>query len=323
MPAHATAPRHTLLLLCATLAACGGGGGDDSAADSPPPPLPSGVFGKVTGTHAGLLLPGTYTLANCRLVESGAAVPRKLRLGADGSMAWLDAAQADAVLLSLVPSDSEYQSRIASVQRSGSRDTENGYGISFERIVHSPVFASDGFVQVNGTGARLGGVQVRYRIGGTEIAEQCNASDTVDRVATVPMRFSTAIAHEKMASLVALNGGTLAAAPYSYYGAPYTSVAFAADGSITTQAANAAGPTPWGNAWVEGFVFDSGLYREQFNGIAESGAGSPANPAVQVTLQHPTLLVPYPNVGAIGQPVELRRNTGSGGAAVQFFAGSP
>jgi hypothetical protein len=316
MPAIQLHPRSSALLLCATLAACGGGG-DEPAADSAPPPLPTGLFGKVTGTHAGVLVSGTYTLANCRNSETQAAVSRKLRLGADGSMHWLDAAASDAALLQLVPSNTEHQNRQVSMQRSGSADTANSYTVSFERIVYAPSFTRDGFVQINGTGPQLRDVQVRYRPAGAgaEVAEQCNDA------ATVPQRFSTAIAHEKLASLVALNGGTLAAAPYSYFGAPYLSVAIAADGSVTTQAANAPSTTPWGSGWVEAFVFDSGFYSEYFNTTSDSGAGSPTNAHVEMTIQHPTLLVPYPNVGPIGQPIGLQRNTGGSGPTVQFYEG--
>lgn len=324
MPTRSRVSRSHCLWLCATLAACGGGSGDEGAAPPPPPaPLPTGLFGKVTGTHAGVLVPGTYALTNCRNAETDADVSRKLRLGDDGSMHWLDAAQGDATLLQLVPSDSEHQNRQASVQRSGSSDTESGYGISFERIVWSPAFSSVGFVQVNGKGSRVQGVQVRYRLaGGAQVQEQCTSTSSADRAGTIAMRFSTALVHEKLASLVALNGGTLAAAPYSYYGAQYTSVAIAADGSVTTQAANAASATPWGSAWVEAFVFDSGLYREQYNSVGDSGPGSPADPAVSVTLQHPTLTVPYPNAGSIGQPLELRRAPGGAAPPVRFFGGA-
>lgn len=323
MPTWSRVSRSHCLWLCATLAACGGGSGDDGAAPPPPPaPLPSGLFGKVTGTHAGVLVPGTYTLAGCRNAQTEVAVSRKLRLDADGSLRWLNAAQGDAVLLQLVPSDSEHQNRQVSVQRSGSSDTTNGYTLSFERIAYDPTFRSDGFVQLNGKGDRLNGVQVRYPAGGATVQEECITSPTLERAGTLPMRLSTALVHEKLASLVALNGGTLAAAPYSYYGAQYTSVAIAADGSITTQAANAASATPWGAAWVEAFVFDSGLYREQYNSIGDSGPGSPADPAVSLTLQHPTLTVPYPNAGSIGQPLELRRAPGGAAPPVRYFGGA-
>lgn len=316
MPAVQLHPRSSALLLCTALAACGGGG-DEAAADTTPP-LPTGVFGKVTGTHAGVLASGTYALADCRNAQTEVAVSRKLRLGADGSMHWLDAAAGDAALLQLVPSDTEHQNRHASVQVSGSRDTTNSYSVSFQRYAYDPALRIDGLVQVNGSGDRLDGVQVQYLASGAMVQEQCLTSPTLERVATLPMRLSTALVHEKLASLVALNGGTLAAAPYSYFGALYTSVSISADGSVTTQVANAASPTPWGSGWVEAFVYNSGQYDEYVNTTADSGAGSPGNPRISVTLQHPTLLVPYPNVG---QPIGLQRNTGSSGPTVQFYEG--
>jgi hypothetical protein len=321
-----TRPLLLTALSTTLLAACGGG--DDAPATPPPEPivLTSGLWGKVTATHVGILRPGTYTLSGCQDGATGATLQRKLRLGADGRMELLDAANADAVLLSLVPNNTEHQNRSASVQRNGSADTANSYGISHQRIRYTPGFTYGGALQVNGKGNTLTQVSVQ-RDNSTSPSlgdETCLVRANGAPVATIEMVFSTAFAREKLASLVALNGAPITASPYPWFAARYESVAIAADGEVTTQTASGAPLTPWGTNWVENFSADKGQWYESWNSSNDPTLerNTPANPSVQVQFQHASLLIDYAGFGPVAQAVTLRRNTDGSGAPVQLFSGN-
>jgi hypothetical protein len=319
----------TLLLASistALLAACGGGGDDDSAPDGPAPiVLSNGLWGKVSATHLGVLRPGTYALSGCQ-DASGAPLQRKLRLGEDGRMELLDAANADAVLLSLVPSQAEHQSRSVSITRNSTAQTVNSYSISHQRVRPSGGNFYGGALNIFGRGDKLEQVSVQLdnSPGANFNDETCLVRTGSDRVATIEMVFSNAIAHEKLASLVALNGGTLNASPYSFFGANLNSVAIDAQGRISTQVAASDSVAPWGENWVNAFGPDAGMWYETWGATNPTNyeSGTPANPNLQLQVQHSTLEVNYPGYGPIKQVFALRRNTDGSGAPVRFYFGS-
>ncbi len=316
-----------LTALSTTLLAACGGGGDDAPATPPPQPivLTSGLWGKVSATHVGVLRPGTYTLNGCQ-DASGAALQRKLRLGDDGRMELLDAANADAVLLSLVPSQTEHQSRSVNITRNSNTQTANSYSISHQRVRPSGGNFYGGALNIFGRGDRLEQVSVQRdnSPGANFNDETCLVRAGNDRVATIEMVFTTAIAHEKLASLVALNGGPLTASPYQFFAASFNSVSIDAQGRISTQVGATDAVTPWGENWVSAFGPDAGMWEETWGSTNPTNyeSGTPANPNLQLQVQHPTLEVNYPGSGPIKQPFALRRNTGGSGSPVRFYYGS-
>lgn len=318
----------TLLLAplsTALLAACGGGG-DDSAPDAPAPiVLTNGLWGKVSATHLGVLRPGTYALSGCQ-DASGAPLQRKLRLGEDGRMELLDAANADAVLLSLVPSQTEHQSRSVSITRNSSAQTVNSYSVSQQRVRPSGGNFYAGGLNIFGRGNLLEQVSVQRDNSPSASFndETCLVRAGSDRVATIEMVFSNAIAHEKLASLVALNGGPLTASPYRFFAASLNSVAIDAQGRISTQVGATDAVTPWGENWVSAFGPDAGMWQETWGSTNPTSyeSGTPANPNLELQVQHSTLEVNYPGYGPIKQPFSLRRNTGGGGSPVVFYFGN-
>ena len=68
-------------------------------------------MGQVTALPTGLIAPGTYPVAGCVQAGGSTTLQRKIRFDADGSVHWLDAANADAVLFTLAPSDTAQEDR--------------------------------------------------------------------------------------------------------------------------------------------------------------------------------------------------------------------
>ena len=283
-------------LFAALLAACGGGGDDPAAS------VPTGPMGQVTALASGLIQPGTYNVSGCVATGSTLALQRKLRINADGSLQWLNAANSDAVLFSLVPSSTDRERRVLYYFQ------PTNWGLSFAKY-DSASGANTAYV-VSGAG----GVQVLYSNG---VQEACVA----------PFAPTLAISHASVAarlgSAVALNGAAgLVAGPLTANGVSYTSIGVSAAGAVTTQTAEpGSAPVAWGNWLTTAATSAPSYYEEQFisNLAPPALSGTAANPRIAAYLGHPTLRGQQ-NGSAPGTltPVGfgITRNTSGSGPAV-------
>ena len=104
-------------VMVAALSACGGNSGDDTTTPTVAAPVfPSAGFGQITALATGLIEPGTYVVAGCVPEGSTSPLQRKIRFNTDGSVQWLNAAAADAVLYTYTPSASERDAPVACCQ---------------------------------------------------------------------------------------------------------------------------------------------------------------------------------------------------------------
>lgn len=293
-------------IFCLALAGC-----DGEASD--PLIIPAAQFGKVTGLHPAFLASGTYTLDNCINQVTEASVSRRISLGTDGTMKWL--AGDGAVLFQLAPSDTIRQQRSADIYRSSNGHQANTYSLYFYQPSDAQAGTAELSYQVTGRANDVAGVNVIYAVAGDRVTEFCGSTQTISRVATIPYLFTTAIAHELLASLVTLNGAALAAPNYSYFGSQQMSVTVGSDGRVVTQVAGAGSPTPWGETWVEGFTTDTGgIWRESYDTLN-------SQPRASLVVQHPTHMLTLGG-SQVGQPFELRLNGSGNGSPVIFHYGS-
>lgn len=251
-------------LLAALLAACGGGD-DDIAA------VPTGPMGQVTALASGLIQPGTYSVTGCVAQGSTVALQRKLRIDADGSLQWLNAASSDAVLFSLVPTSTERERRVLYYFQ------PNNWGLSLAKY-DTASGANTAYV-VSGAS----GVRVLYN--GT--LEECVAAFSPT------LSISNASIAARLGSAVALNGSTgLVAGAVTANSVNYTSIGITTAGAITTQTAEpGSAPVAWGNWLTTAATSAPGYYEEQFtsNLAAPATSGTAANPRVAAYFGHPTL----------------------------------
>ncbi len=266
-------PRHPLSLLLVTpllaalLAACGGGDDDPAAT------VPTGPMGQVTALASGLIQPGTYSVAGCVTNGSTVALQRKLRIQADGNLQWLNAANGDAVLFSLVPTSTEDERRVLYYFQ------PDNWGLTFAKY-DSATGANTAYLIVNAAG----GVRALYNNG----AQETCASPFAPTLA-----ISNASVAARLGSAVALNGAAgLVAGPVTANGVNYTSVGVTTVGAVTTQTAEpGSSPVAWGNWLTTAATSAPSYYEEQFtsNATRPASSGTPANPRIAAYLSHPTL----------------------------------
>lgn len=253
-------------LLAALLAACGGGDDDPTAT------VPTGPMGQVTALASGLIQPGTYSVTGCVATGSTLALQRKLRINADGSLQWLNAANNDAVLFSMLPTSTERERRILYYFQ------PDNWGLTFIKY-DLATGANTAYVVSGATGVR-----VLYN---TSTLEECGAAFTPT------LSISNASVAARLGSAVALNGSAgLVAGPVTANGVNFTSVGITTAGAITTQTAEpGSSPVAWGPWLTTAATSAPGYYEEQFTSNATSPAtsGTPANPRIAAYLGHPTL----------------------------------
>lgn len=318
-------------LACAALTACGGGGDSSDPAPSPVRYL-EGPVGQVVALAPEILSSGTYTVSNC-FDQNDQSVNRKLRLGSDGSIQWLDAAN-DAVLAQFTPSATARQYRNIHVMAGGGFDlyveeqqsSANTLNVSFD-ITPS---------------------QVRVR-GPNNLDEQCEvaqrrldasarASSAATPVVNIPLTLNDTIVARRLASAVLSTGvgatGQISLSETFNSGNPpaitvyrverSVSAAGAISSQINTGATNTNPPIAWGN-WITNLLAatsgSSGGYREEWDALTPSNV---ADVIIRAELEHPNLNNPTPTpADSDAQYIELRRNPAEQADGKVFMSASP
>jgi hypothetical protein len=297
-------------VMVAALTACGGNSGDDTTTPTVAAPVfPSAGFGQITALATGLIEPGTYVVAGCVPEGSTSPLQRKIRFNTDGSVQWLNAAAADAVLYTYTPSVSERDDRSLYYFRPNNwsaqmirYDATSGAIASYFRT--SP--AAVNVVYANNT-----------------VAENCPAPFTPT------LNISSAGVAARLGSAAALNGSTgFNSGAINLDAVSFTSININAAGAITTQTSEpGSSVVAWGS-WLAttNDSFDN-YFEERYltRNAGNTAAGTPANPAAWSYLRHPTLQ----GQGAGSTPGTLRsvgfgiaRNTTGSGAATVLYNGS-
>jgi hypothetical protein len=259
----------TAIAACA-LTACGG---DTDLVAADPPVFPEGVMGQVTALPTGLIAPGTYPVAGCVQAGGSTTLQRKIRFDADGSVHWLDAANADAVLFTLAPSVTAQEDRSLYYFR------PDNWGAN---LIHFEPGSGDNRAYV-----QSGPNAVNVFSAAGNLQENCRAAFNP------VLRIDSAGIAARLGSAAALNGqGGLVGGPIDLIGVRYTSIGIGVSGAITTQTAEpGSSPFVWGDWLAMVNAPSDNYYEERYLSRNNPGAasGTPANPAVFAYARHPTL----------------------------------
>lgn len=290
-------------LLVASLTACGGDSDDVVEAT---PVFPSAAFGQVTALSTGLIEPGTYTVAGCVAENSTTPLQRKIRFNDDGSVQWLNAASADAVLYTYTPSATERDDRSLYYFR------PNNWGAQMVRYD-----ATSGAIA---SYVRTGPTAVNVLYANNTVSENCVAAFNPT------LRISSAGVAARLGSAAARNGSAgMSSGAINLDGVSFTSINVSTAGAISTQTSEpGSSVVAWGN-WLAttNNSFDN-YYEERYfaRNASNTSAGNPANPIAYAYLRHPTLQ----GQSAGSAPGTLRSvafglsrdTTGSGAATVLY-----
>lgn len=308
---HRVSPLISLTtVMVAALTACGGSSDDDAGtATVTAPVFPSAGFGQITALATGLIEPGTYVVAGCVPESSTTPLQRKIRFNTDGSVQWLNAAAADAVLYTYTPSTSERDDRSLYYFR------PNNWGAQMIRY--------DANTGVIASYIRTGPNAVNVVYANNTVAENCPAPFAPT------LSISNAGVAARLGSVAALNGSTgFSSGALNLDAVSFTSININAAGTITTQTSEpGSSVVAWGN-WLASTndSFDN-YFEERYltRNAGNTTAGTPANPAAWAYMRHPTLQ----GQGAGSTPGTLRsvgfgiaRNTTGNGAATVLYSGS-
>ena len=295
-------------LTVAALTACGGDSGENDPTAAATPVFPSAAFGQVTALATGLIEPGTYTVTGCVPESSTTPLQRKIRFNEDGSVQWLNAAAADAVLFTYTPSATERDDRSLYYFR------PNNWGAQMVRY--------DATSGATASYVRTGPAAVNVVYANSTVSENCAAPFNPT------LRISSTGVAARLGSAAARNGSTgMSSGAVNLDGVSFTSITVSAAGAISTQTSEpGSSVVAWGN-WLAttNTSFDN-YYEERYlaRNATSAPSGNPANPIAYVYLRHPTLQ----GQGAGSAPGTLRsvgfglaRNTtGSGAATVLYLA---
>lgn len=295
-------------LLAAALTACGGN--DDEDAPAPVavavPVFPTAAMGQVTALGIALFEPGTYTVSGCLPESSTTPLQRKIRFNADGSVEWLNAAAADAVLFSYTPSGSERDDRTLYYFR------PDNWGANLVRYD-----ASTGLVA---SYIRTSPTAVNVVYANNTVSENCAAAFNPT------LRISSAIVAARVGSAVALNGTSgLSGGPLILDEVSFASINVNTAGAITTQTSEpGSGPVAWGHWLTTANTSNSTYYEERYSTVNAPGmaSGTPANPTAYAYMRHPSLQGQRSG-SAPGTLTSVAfgvaRNTSGSGAPVGFY----
>lgn len=298
-------------VMVAALSACGGSSEDDAGTPTVAAPVfPSAGFGQITALATGLIEPGTYVVAGCVPETSTTPLQRKIRFNTDGSVQWLNAAAADAVLFSYTPSASE-------------RDVRDMY-------YFRPNNWSAQMIRYDATTGGLASyirttptiVNVRYA--NNTVAENCVASFAPT------LNISSAGVAARLGSAAALNGSTgFSSGAINLDGVSFNSISVNSAGAIASQTSEpGSSAVAWGN-WLATTNENSDNYYQEAYFSANAGntdAGTPANPEAWVYVRHPTLQGQRAGdtpgtLRSVGFGI-ARNTTGSGAATVLYNGGN-
>ena len=297
-------------VMVAALTACGGNSDDDASTPAVAAPVfPSAGFGQVTALASGLIEPGTYVVSGCVPETSTTPLQRKIRINTDGSVQWLNAAAADAVLYTYTPSASERDDRSVYYFR------PNNWGAQMVRFD-----ATSGAIA---SSIRTGPNAVNVTYANNTVSENCTAPFAPT------LNISSAGVAARLGSAAALNGSTgFNSGAINLDAVSFTSININAAGAITTQTSEpGSSVVAWGN-WLASTndSFDN-YFEERYlaRNAASAPSGTPANPVAWAYMRHPTLQ----GQGAGSTPGTLRsvafgiaRNTTGSGAATVLYSGS-
>ncbi len=298
-------------VMVAALTACGGNSDDDEAGTPPvaAPVFPSAGFGQVTALATGLIEPGTYVVSGCVAETSTTPLQRKIRFNTDGSVQWLNAAAADAVLYTYTPSASERDDRSLYYFR------PNNWGAQMIRY--------DANTGAIASYIRTGPNAVNVLYANNTVSENCPAPFAPT------LNISSAGVAARLGSAAALNGSTgFSNGAINLDAVSFTSININAAGAITTQTSEpGSSMVAWGN-WLAtaNDSFDN-YFEERYltRNAGNTAAGTPANPMAWAYMRHPTLQ----GQSAGSAPGTLRsvgfgiaRNTTGSGAATVLYNGS-